>query len=261
MNSNNRINLSNETSPAELLSLIRSSQSNSQSQTRNLQNQTSTSRTERIRFLLNTKICFLISSVINIVLSLAILLLFYTQSDPEISLDSLEDDGMFLIYTLIFIFSFISLWNIFLFISLTIFGLNFTEVNLEDTNKYKSTILFIDVLYFNPGVYSVLIYTFYKNFFPTNLDLLTWNLISAFYFLNFVFSFKLFFYTKLKVKYITHKNFYDGHGNKIKLPFNKIRCNELVLIIINLIFLYFISQAIRDTDITHKYLLMGKVSL
>jgi len=219
---------------------------------------------ETIRYLMNTKICFLISLIINIILLVSIFIMInWSDADKTLSfsLENLEEDGMYLIYILLFFFCFISIWNFFLLISLIIFRIDFTEIKIDHLKNFNSSTLTIDIFYFNPGIYCFIIYTFYKSFFPSNLDLLIWHLISAVYFVNFVFSNKLLFYTKLKVKYITNKIFYDNNKLRHSLSLNRIRANQIVLILVNIFYVYFLGQCLRETDFIHKYLLIGKVCI
>jgi hypothetical protein len=189
--------------------------------------------------------CFSISGVILIILLLALIVAI---SKNQYTLESLESEEMVFIYFLIYLIVTILTWNIYLFFSIVV-------GNTEYTKTKNDVVVTADVLYFNPILFTFMIFYYNRTFVQTSFDILAWLVISSHYFINFCFSVNLHKYTALKISQITNFALKDN-----SLFLFKIRANYVLLTLTNFVFSYIIRLVIKDTEFMYKYFILLKVN-
>jgi hypothetical protein len=197
-------------------------------------------------------ICFLFSAVFLFTFFIPIYFLFMNIPEEKFTISYLESDEMNPIFVLLFICIFIILWNVYVFISIIICRINLIEFS-SNTQK-PNEITTADLIYFNPVIFCYIVYFFNPNYFRTGFDVFCWALFATMYFLNFMFTVKIFSYSNLKINSIT--NTLLPENNTLIL---KIRLNYFFLFLINVLSTILIKNLIDETNFMFKYFLIFKV--
>jgi hypothetical protein len=188
--------------------------------------------------------CFSISALI---ISVLLGFFFYTVKSKRFEIESLESEEMVFIYFLAYLTITIITWNFYLFICLVVSQL--------EHNKIKTfSVLTADILYFNPFLFTFMIYYYNKSFLLTTVDIFAWLLVASHYFINFCFTVNLSKHASLKISQITN---FALPENQILIA--KIRLNYFMLIGCNFLFSAFVKWVIYDTDFMYKYFILLKV--
>ena len=190
--------------------------------------------------------CFALSSVFCI---LIFLIFYFSSRNMNITIETLESEEMSFIYFLIFLFVSIFSWNFYLFFSLVIARSEYIKLKSD-------SILTADLLYFNPILFTFMIFYYNRSFIQTSFDVFAWMMISSQYFINFCYSVHLYKFANYKISQIT--NFMS---NTHKLLMWKIRINYTILIISNISLSYLLKIGIKDTEFMYKYFVLLKVKI
>jgi hypothetical protein len=187
--------------------------------------------------------CFPISAMI---LSVLTFFLAYSVKKKDWEIELLESEEMAFIYFLIFLIIAILTWNFYLAMNLLIGNTRYNKVK-------ANVIIFADSLYFNPIIFTFMIYYYDRSFLQTSFDILFVLIITTHYYTIFYFTINLFKHAEFKISQIT--NFMLDENKTLLL---RLRINFLALGLCNFIFSYFVKLAVKETDFMYKYFILLK---
>jgi hypothetical protein len=198
---------------------------------------------KEFKHLIYSRKFFIVSAIFLIIFAI---LFKMATNDLSITIESLESEDMCLIYFLIFTITSIVTWNFYLLFSVFITKSQFIKLKTD-------LILTADLLYFNPILYTFMIFYYNNTFIKTSFDVFAWMMISSQYFINYCFSVHLFKHANYKISQIT--NYMSPENKRIMYRF---RINYTILLFSNIIFSYILKVGIKDTDFMYKYFVLIK---
>ena len=209
---------------------------------------------KNLKEIIFSEVCFLFSALFLFTFFMPLYYLFMNIPEDKFTISYLESDEMNPIFILLFICIFLILWNMYVFISIIICRINLIEFS-SNTQK-PNEITTADLIYFNPVIFCYIVYFFNQNYFRTGFDIFSWALFSTAYFLNFMFTVKIYTYSNLKINSITNTLLPENNT----LIF-KIRINYFFLMLINVLSTIIIKNVIDETNFMFKYFLVFKVKI
>lgn len=197
------------------------------------------------KHIIYSKRFFIISSLLLIIF---LILFRFVSKELNITLETLESEDMFILYFLIYIILSIVTWNFYLLFSAFLTKSHYTK-------SKSDLILTADLLYFNPILFTFMIFYYNNTFVKTTFDVFAWMMISTQYFINYCFSLHLYKFTNYKISQIT--NFMSPENKYLMI---RLRLNYAILVISNLIFSYLLDVGIKETEFMYKYFVLLKVT-
>lgn len=191
-----------------------------------------------------SKKCFLFSSILSIIL---ITCLYFTIRRMDITIASLESDEMGYVYLLLFSIIMLFTWNFYLLIIHVFLKFEYSKMKTND-------ILTADILYFNPLLFTLMIFYFNRSYVRTSFDSFAWMIISSQYFINFYYTAQLYKYANKKISQITNLMLEDN-----TYILYRIRLSYFFLCAVNILLTYTLKVVIDDTDFMYKYFILLKV--